>query len=105
MNPGTDLRSPMDDLDLARRLERLRRTVLMLQTELRRMHVDEPLLAEIESQMEHGIATEPRCVGLRAPVDMLRENLLGPRPELFSDGIRGCEQLKDAIEGVVSGLA
>jgi len=102
MSPGTDLRCPMNDLDLSRRLRVLRRTVLMLQTELRHDHVDEALLAEIESQMEHGIATEPRCVGLRAPVDTLRENLLNPRPELFNDTIRACEKLKDAIEEVVS---
>ena len=37
----------MNDLDLARRLRVLRRTVLMLQTELRHDHLDEALLAEI----------------------------------------------------------
>lgn len=40
-----DLRPLMDDMDLARRLRVLRRTVIMLQTELRHDHVDEELIA------------------------------------------------------------
>jgi hypothetical protein len=94
----------MTDLDLARRLRRLRRTVLMLETELRRETVDVELLAEIERHMEQGIATEPRCAGLIAPVDALRESTLTPRPELYRDTIRACEQLKDAIEGIMDQL-
>ncbi len=35
----------MNDLDLARRLRRMHRTVIMLQTELRHDHVDEELIA------------------------------------------------------------
>jgi len=92
----------MNDLDLARRLRALRRTVLMLQTELRHEHVDEALIAEIDQQMEHGIATEPRCTLLPVAVDALRESAMSARVELFTDTIRACEKLKDAIEEVVS---
>lgn len=94
----------MDDLDLARRLRVLRRTVLMLQTELRNEHLDEPLIAEIDQQMEHGIATEPRCVKLPPAVDALRESALSTGAERFGDTIRACEKLKDAIEDVASRL-
>ena len=94
----------MTDLDLSRRLKRLRRNVLMLQTELRHGHLDEQLLAEIEQQLEDGIATDVRSEGLRREVDALRESTLTPRPELFSDTIRACEKLNDAIEGVVNAL-
>lgn len=94
----------MTDLDLARRLRVLRRTVLMLQTELRHEHMDEALIAEIEKNMEHGIATEPRCAKLPAAVDALRESAMNPRPELFADTIRNCERLKDAIEEVMGRL-
>ncbi len=92
----------MKDLDLARRLGRMRRTVLMLQTELRREHMDLPLLAEIDAQMEHGIAAEPRCERLPALVDALRESALSQRREQFSDTVRACEKLKDAIDEIVS---
>ena len=94
----------MNDLDLTRRLKQLRRTVDMFQTDLRHQHLNAELLAEIDTRMEHGIATEPRCTGLRAPVDALRESTLAPRAELYNDTIRACDKLKDAIEGVVSGL-
>ncbi len=93
----------MDTTDLARQLHRLRRTVLMLQTELRREHMDEPLLDEIEARMENGIAFDPRCERLTGLVDALRETLLTPRPELYGDGVRACERLKDAIEEVLTG--
>ena len=99
-----DLRPPMNDLDLARRLRVLRRSVLMLQTELRHEHMDEPLIAEIDRQMEHGIAPEPRCSKLPAAVDALRESALSTGAERFADTIRACEKLKDAIEDVVSRL-
>lgn len=94
----------MEDLDLARRLRRLRRTVDMLQTDLRHEHLNETLLADIETQMEHGIATEPRCLSLPALVDALRESAINTRPELYADTIRACEKLKDAIEGITSRL-
>lgn len=94
----------MEDADLVRRLRRLRRTVDMLQSDLRLEHLNEKLLAEIEVHMEHGIGTEPRCEALRAAVDHLRESTLTPRPELYMDTIRCCEKLKDAIEDVVSRL-
>lgn len=94
----------MNDLDLARRLRVLRRTVLMLQTELRHEHMDEALIAEIDQQMEHGIATEPRCARLPAAVDALRESALSMGEKRFDDTIRACEKLKDAIEEVVSVL-
>jgi hypothetical protein len=95
----------MKDLDLVRRLRRLRRAVDMLQGDLRHGHQNKELLAEIELQMEHGIGTEPRCASLSIAVDALRESTLTPRPELYADTIRFCERLKDAIEGVVSRLA
>ena len=94
----------MKELDLARRLHRLRRTVIMLQTELRLDHLDAELLAEIEEQMNHGISTDPRGARLSALVDALRESILTPRPELFRDATRAGEQLKDAIEVVIDSL-
>lgn len=94
----------MNDLDLSRRLRVLRRTVLMLQTELWHEHMDESLIAEIDQQMERGIGTEPRCSLLLALVDALRENALSTGSKRFDDTIRACEQLKDAIEGVTSRL-
>jgi hypothetical protein len=93
----------MNAKDLARRLKTLRRTVLMLETELRQEHLDEGLLVEIEKQLEDGIASHPRCAVLRQHVDALRENTLTPRKELYTDTVRACMQLKDAIEGVVNG--
>ena len=90
--------------DLARRLKTLRRTVLMLETELRQEHLDEGLLADIEQQLEDGIASDPRCAVLRQHVDALRESTLTPRKELYADTVRACVQLKDAIEGVVGGV-
>lgn len=94
----------MDDLDLARRLRRLRRTVDMLQSDLRREHLDPRLLAQIEEQMERDLVGEPRCAALRTLVDDLRESTLTPRPELYADAVKACERLKDAIEGVASVL-
>jgi hypothetical protein len=94
----------VNDLDLARRLKTLRRTVLMLETELRHGHLDEQLLADVDQQMERGIAMEPRCSRLRDHVDALRESTLTPRAELLGDTIRACEKLKDSIEEVVSRL-
>ena len=94
----------MEDLDLARRLRRLRRTLDMLQTDLRHGHLNQKLLAEIETHMEYGISTEPRCANLAALVDALRESALSPRPELYADTIRAGEKLKDAMEGVLGGF-
>ena len=94
----------MDDLDLTRRLRRLRRTVDMLQSDLRNGHITEKLMAEIETHMDHGIATEPRCEGLSARVDAVRESTLTPRPELHADTVRACEKLKSSIDGVLNGL-
>lgn len=94
----------MNDLDLARRLRVLRRTVLMLQTELRHEHMDEALIAEIDRQMEHGIGTELRCAKLPTAVDALRESALSTGMKRFDDTIRACEKLKDAIEVVVARL-
>lgn len=95
----------MDDADLVRRLRRLRRTVDMLQTDLRHGHLNEKLVAEIDHHMEQGISTEPRCGALRSGVDALRESTFTPRPELRADTIRASEMLKDAIEGLVSLIA
>lgn len=94
----------MNDLELARTLRRLRRTVMMLEGDLRHQHMNTALITDIDEQMERGIASEPRCAGLRAPVDALRENTLTPRPELFGDTIRACEELQDAIDEVLSRL-
>jgi len=91
----------MTELELSRALRTLRRTVLMLETELRQEHLDEELLADIEQQLEDGIASHPRCAVLRQHVDALRENTLTPRKELYTDTVRACMQLKDAIEGVL----
>jgi hypothetical protein len=94
----------MDHLDLARRLRRLRRTLLMLQTELRHGHLEEALLDDVERQMEHGIATEPRCASLREHADALRESTLTPRRELYADTIRAGDRLKSAIDDVLNRL-
>lgn len=95
--------APMEEKDLVRRLRRLRRTVDMLQTDLRHGHLNNTLLAEIEAHMEHGLATEPRCLGLRTSVDAMRECTFTPRPELHADTLRAGDQVKDAIEELVSG--
>lgn len=94
----------MKNLDLARRLHRLRRSVIMLQADYRREYMDVELLAKIEQQMDHGISTDPRCAGLSGRVDALRESILTPRPELFRDAARSCEQLKEAIEVILDTL-
>lgn len=62
--------------DLGRALRQLRRTVLMLQTELREGRMDDGLLGEIEARMERGIGSDPRCGALRGLVDALRESTL-----------------------------
>ena len=94
----------MNDLDLVRSLRRLRRAVDMLQADLRHGYQNNELLAAVELQMEHGIATDARCTGLSAAVDILRESTLTPRPKLYADTIRACEKLKDGIEGIVSAI-
>ena len=94
----------MEDADLVRRLRRLRRTVDMLQTDLRYGRLNDSLLAEIESHMEQGISLEPRCGQVRTRVDALREGTFTPRPELLADTIRAGDNLKDAIEALVSGM-
>jgi hypothetical protein len=94
----------MNHVELARALRTLRRTVLMLQTELRHGRIDEALIADIDQQMERGIAGEPRCAGLVMRVDALRESTLTPRAELLADTVRACEKLKDGIEEVVDRL-
>ena len=94
----------MEDLDLVRRLRRMRRPVDKLQSDLRQRHMNEKLLAEIDTHMEHGIGTEPRCASLSALVDALRESTITPRPELYADTIRAAEKLKHAIDGVLNTL-
>lgn len=78
----------MNNLDLARALRTLRRTVLMLQTELRHGRTDEALIADIDAQMERGIASDQRCADLVKRVDELRESTLTPRAELLMDTVR-----------------
>jgi hypothetical protein len=92
----------MTDLDLVRSLRRLRRTVDMLQADLRREYLNAELMAEVEKHMDHGIATDRRCTKLSARVDALRESTLTPRRELYADTIRACEQLKLTIDGVLN---
>ncbi len=94
--------APMENEDLVRRLRRFRRIVDLLQTDLRYGHVNEKLLTDIESHLEHGIGTDPRCHQLVTAVDVVRESTFTPRAELMADTIRACDKLKDAIEGVVS---
>jgi hypothetical protein len=94
----------MNDLALSRALRTLRRTVLMLQTELRHGRIDESLIAEIDAQMERGIASDPRGAELVRRVDALRESTLTPRAELLMDTVRACERLKDGIEEVTAKL-
>ena len=94
----------MEDDDLVRRLRRLRRTVDMLQTDLRYGQVNEDLMAEIEAHMERGIASEPRCADLSERVDAVRESTLTPRPQLLTDTARACDRLKDAMDSVLSAL-
>ena len=94
----------MQNEDLVRRLRKLSRTVYMLQTDLRHGQLNNALLEEIESQMDHGISTEPRCTGRVPLVDTVRENTLTPRPELYTDTARACEKLKDAISDLVERL-
>lgn len=87
----------MTDLELERSLRTLRRTVLMLQTELRHGRLEEEILQDIDQQMERGIATDGRCASLIPAVDKLRESTLTPRAELLGDTIRACDKLMDAI--------
>ena len=77
----------------------------MLETELRHGTLDEELLADIDRQLEEGIATDPRCAGLRELVDALRESTLTSPPELYRNAVRACEKLKDAMEEVVALLS
>lgn len=94
----------MRDQDLINRLRLLRRTVETLETDLRRRHLNERSLGEVDSQMENGIASDPRCADLGKRVDALRESVLTPRQQLFQDAVRACWELKDAIEGIVSSM-
>ncbi|QQR85858.1 MAG: hypothetical protein IPJ76_14805 [Flavobacteriales bacterium] len=91
----------MTDLDLSRGLRTLRRTVLMLQTELRHGRVEVELLTEIDARMERGIASDPRCAALVTDVDALRESIITPRPELKADAIKACSKLMDDIAMVL----
>ena len=91
----------MTDQELSRALRVLRRTVMILETELRHGRLDDALITDVDAQMERGIAIDSRCNALVDGVDRLRENTLTPRAELLGDTIRSCEKLKDAIEGVI----
>lgn len=94
----------MSDQELSRALRALRRTVMILETELRHGRLDDALITDVDAQMERGIASEPRCAALVANVDTLRESTLTPRAELLGDTVRACEKLRDAIEEVVGSL-
>lgn len=95
----------MTDLELVRGLRTLRRTVLMLETELRHGRLEQALINDIDAQMERGIATDARCSEVRARVDALRESTLTPRPELHSDAIKACARLRDAVDLLAGRLA
>lgn len=95
----------MTDQELVRALRQLRRSVDMLQTELRHGRIDAGLVDDIETRMERGIGTDSRCSGLTAQVDALRESTLTPRAELLGDAIRCCDKFKDAIEGITARLS
>ncbi|MBK7296717.1 MAG: hypothetical protein IPI91_08760 [Flavobacteriales bacterium] len=62
----------MQNEDLVRRLRKLSRTVYMLQTDLRHGQLNNALLEEPESQLNHGKSTAPRCTGLVPLVDTVR---------------------------------
>jgi len=94
----------MTDQELSRALRVLRRTVMILETELRHGRLDDALITDVDAQMERGIASEPRCATLVANVDILRESTLTPRAELLGDTVRACEKLRDAIDEVVGSL-
>ena len=94
----------MNDHDLSRRLLVLRRTARMLETELRHGHMDDELLADIDAQLEQGIAADQRGAALRAYVDALRESTLTPRRDLLADTVRCCAKLSDAIDALTSRL-
>jgi hypothetical protein len=94
----------MHELELARRLKILKRSVLMLETELRHEHLDDELLDGIDRQLEEGIAADERSAVLRDHVDKLRESVMTPRTELYRDAVRSCEKLKDQIEAVLARL-
>ena len=89
--------------DLGTRLKILRRTVLLLETELRPGHTDADLLNDIEEQLEDCIATHPRGATLRQHLVAVRESTQTPRRELYTDTLRACVELHDAMEGVMSG--
>lgn len=91
----------MNDLDLGRRLRALRRSVVMLETELRNGDLDEQLMTDIDGQVEM-IALDPRCEELRTRVDILRESTLTPRSELMRDTVRACEKLRDTVDALTA---
>lgn len=90
---------------LIRQLRRLKRTVDMLDTEFAQRRVDEGLLAELDLQLENGLANEPRAAELKPLIERLRENTLTPRTELYADGMGDCRRLKAAIEGLIAVVA
>jgi hypothetical protein len=94
----------MNAHDLIRRLERLRRPVQQLETELRRAHVDEKLIAEIETLAEGGIIADDRASELRDLVDALRVHTLISKPVRFDDAVRACVRLRLAIGKVIDDL-
>ena len=94
----------MNDLELVRRLRRLRRTVLMLETELRQGYLDDELLSDVDLQLEQGIATDPRSAHMRELVDALRESTLTASSVRYRNAIRACEKLKDAMEELAATL-
>lgn len=76
----------------------------MLETELRRGQLDDGLIEEMETMLANGIGYDVRSQSLRDRLDALRETLLTPRPHRTMDGVRSCQELKHAIQTVMSGL-
>ncbi len=77
----------------------------MLRSELQQGMMDEALLADIDLQLEQGLAMEPRSAELRDHVDRLRESTLNSGSEMFADTIRAADKLNDAIEGILDRIA
>lgn len=87
---------------LTRRLRRLKRTVEQLDACFAEQRVDTGLLAEIDLQLENGLAADPRTADLKGLLDDLRESTLAPRPERYADGVVCCRRVKAAIEGLMA---
>lgn len=85
-----------------RQLRRLKRTVEQLGAGFAEQHIDAGLLAEIDLQLENGLAADARTADLKGLLDGLRECTLSPRPERYADGVVYCRRVKATIEGLMA---